>query len=287
MDGELNEMVQAPEPGEEYVKTVADEVARHKEVKVKALQKVEEKNAAEEEKARRKAEEEVQKRAAQKEALRKAKEEESRKRAAEEEASRKAAEEAQRKAVEQEAARLKAAAAEALKKAAEEEAQRKAAEEEVERKAAEDEARLKGAEEAEAARLEAIKDAERAQRRADAAADRAEMDQVCVETFLECVKPCTWRDNVRTPLKGTNLYTRHMRPARAAGTSVDIKDSSFLNLGAFLKFLQGEGLLCLKEGVSDPVVTKIYHEACRNYEYAQPSHTETTPSKAEPKFSWQ
>lgn len=93
------------------------------------------------------------------------------------------------------------------------------------------------------------------------------MDKVCVETFLESVKVCAWRDRVRTPIKGTNLYTKHIRPCRAAGTSVDVKDSTFRSLGSFLQFLEAEGLLCLKPGLTDPVVDYINFAACRKYKY--------------------
>jgi len=93
------------------------------------------------------------------------------------------------------------------------------------------------------------------------------MDKVCVDTFLASVKHCAWRESVRTPIKGTNLYTKHMRPARPVGTSVDVKESSFRNLGAFLNFLEDEGLLCLQPGLTDPVVTWINFEACRKYVY--------------------
>merc|ERR1712187_674549 len=84
-----------------------------------------------------------------------------------------------------------------------------------------------------------------------------EMDKMCVDTFLECVKTCAWRERVRTPIKGTNLYIKHMRPCRPAGTSVDVKDISFKNLRSFLLFLEAEGLLRLQPGLTDPVVTEI------------------------------
>merc|ERR1719502_1297553 len=68
-----------------------------------------------------------------------------------------------------------------------------------------------------------------------------------IEFFKESEKKCAWRDRqVRTPIKGSNLYVRHMRPCRPAGTSVDVKDSNFRNLGTFLQFLEAEGLLRLK-----------------------------------------
>merc|ERR1712194_530772 len=72
---------------------------------------------------------------------------------------------------------------------------------------------------------------------------------------------------VRTPIKGSNLYMKHICPCRPAGTSVDVKDSSFRNLGSFLLFLEAEWLLRLQPGLSDPVVTEIYFDACRKYKY--------------------
>lgn len=93
------------------------------------------------------------------------------------------------------------------------------------------------------------------------------MDKTCVETFLESVKKCAWRERVRTPIKGSNLYTKHIRPCRPAGTSVDVKDSSFRNLGSFMQFLESEGLLRLRPGLSDPMVTEIHFDACRKYKY--------------------
>lgn len=97
--------------------------------------------------------------------------------------------------------------------------------------------------------------------------EMAEMSKICVNTFLESVKKCAWREHVRTPIKGSNLYTKHIRPCRPAGTSVDVKDSTFRNLGTFLQFLEAEWLLRLKPGLSDPVVNEIYFNACRKYKY--------------------
>merc|ERR1712178_599374 len=107
-----------------------------------------------------------------------------------------------------------------------------------------------------------------------AKAEMAEMDRLCVDVFLDSVKKnASSRDRVRTPIKGTNLYTKHMRPIRPPGTSVDVKDSSFLNLGNFLRFLEEEGLLHLKPGLTDPVVAGICFEACRNYSYDSQKQT--------------
>merc|ERR1712159_919427 len=85
-------------------------------------------------------------------------------------------------------------------------------------------------------------------RRLREAEEMAAMDKLCIEAFLTSVKRAAWRAKVRTPIKGTNLYTKHMRPCRPVGTSVDVKDSNFRNLATFLQFLEAEGLLCLKPG---------------------------------------
>lgn len=276
MDGQCNEIFPPPpEPEDQHLQTVADEKARHKIVKEHVLRKVADQNAAEEEEARRQAAKEARRKAAEEEALRKAAAEEALRKAAEEEALRKAAaEEALRKAAEEEALK-KAAEEEAKRKAAEEEeAARIAAEEEARRHAEEQLARQREAEaeearqkeEQERAKLKEIEEKE-AQRKIKEEAERATMDQRCVDAFLQCVKPVGWSDPVRTPLKGSHLYTRHMRPCRAAGTSVDVKDSNFRCLSNFLEFLQKEGLLYLKPGLSDPVVSSIKVNACGLYTF--------------------
>lgn len=233
MDGQCNEIFPPPpEPEDKHLQTVADEKARHKIVKEHVLRKVADQNAAEEEEARRQvAKEEAKRKAAEEEALRKAAEEEAKRKAAEEE--------------------------EAARRAAEEEAQRQAEEELWQQRAAEAE---------EARRREEQEKAE-AQRKIKEEAERATMDQRCVDAFLKCVQPVGSRDPVRTPLKGSHLYTRHMRPCREAGTSVDVKDSNFTCLSNFLEFLQKEGLLYLKPGQSDPVVNRINTCACSLYTF--------------------
>jgi hypothetical protein len=124
--------------------------------------------------------------------------------------------------------------------------------------------------EEEEARRKEIEEARRA-RELEEQAEIAAMDQMCINNFLESVKRVAWRQPVRTPIKGTNLYTKHMRPCRAEGTSVDVKDSSFMNLGNFLRFLEGEGLLRLQPGLTDPVVSAIDFKACRHYKHVRAS----------------
>lgn len=121
-----------------------------------------------------------------------------------------------------------------------------------------------------------VKEVDQARRLRDAAekAGMEAMDKHCVDNFLDTVKQCAKYVRVRTPIKGTNLYTKHMRPNRPVGTSVDVKDSSFRNLRGLLLFLESEGLLSLQPGQTDSVVTAIHFEACRKYNYvarSQPS----------------
>eukprot|EP00747_Dinoflagellata_sp_TGD_P180498 gnl/TRDRNA2_/TRDRNA2_33058_c0_seq1.p1 gnl/TRDRNA2_/TRDRNA2_33058_c0~~gnl/TRDRNA2_/TRDRNA2_33058_c0_seq1.p1 ORF type:complete len:337 (-),score=45.58 gnl/TRDRNA2_/TRDRNA2_33058_c0_seq1:273-1283(-) len=87
----------------------------------------------------------------------------------------------------------------------------------------------------------------------------AAMDRLCVQSFL-------WCKGVPTPIKGTKLYTDHMRPVRPTGTSIEVKKSSFGTLGFFLACMEVEGLLSLQPGLTDPVVTKIHFDACRKYQ---------------------
>jgi len=259
MDGQCNEIFPPPpEPEDKHLQTVADEKARHKIVKEHVLRKVADQNAAEEEEARRQvAKEEAKRKAAEEEALRKAAEEEAKRKAAEEE--------------------------KAARRAAEEEAQRQAEEELWQQRAAEAEEARRREEQDPWAILCCRRRRERrgpmglldreeqdkaeAQRKIKEEAERATMDQRCVDAFLKCVQPVGSRDPVRTPLKGSHLYTRHMRPCREAGTSVDVKDSNFTCLSNFLEFLQKEGLLYLKPGQSDPVVNRINTCACSLYTF--------------------
>lgn len=271
-DGQCNDIFPEP-PKDESAIDVAAEMARHKVVKEGVLRKVEEaarQEAAVEKQARLKeAEEEARRQAMEAEKKQMEKEALSKAAAAEEEARRRAAEdEARRRAAEKEAARQKAAEVDAFL----EQAARQKAAEEAQQKAAEEESRQKAAENEEAAAFLFIEEA-RARRRAEEEAEFAAMDERCVDTFLECVKTCPWRDRIRTPIKGTILYTKHIRPCRACGTSVDVKDSSFRSLGIFLQFLEKEGLLRLKPGLTDPVVTEICYDACRNYKYASQGQT--------------
>lgn len=256
MDGQCNEM----EPPKDEPKLAIDveaEMARVKEVNKEVRLKVEgARHKAAQEEAQRKAAE------AKEEALRKAAEaeEDARRKVAEaaEETRRKVAEaeeEGLRKAAEAEAEALRKEAEEAMKAAAEEEASRRAAEEEVARKAAE---------------MEAAEEERRKHRQAAEQKAMAAMDEVCVDTFLRCVN-ASWRERVPTPIKGTILYTKRMRPCRPVGTSVDVKDSSFRSLGGFLQFLEGEGLLRLQPGLTDPVVTKICLDVCCDYQYCPQS----------------
>jgi len=94
-----------------------------------------------------------------------------------------------------------------------------------------------------------------------------EMDKLCIDAFLQSVKQCASREKVRTPIKGSNLYTKHMRPNRPPGTSVKMAHSSFMNLSGFLQFLEAEGLLRLRPGLTDPMVSEINFEACRKWKY--------------------
>mmetsp|Transcript_103473 Transcript_103473/g.183810 ORF Transcript_103473/g.183810 Transcript_103473/m.183810 type:complete len:490 (+) Transcript_103473:69-1538(+) len=84
-----------------------------------------------------------------------------------------------------------------------------------------------------------------------------EMDNLLRETFFEALKQSA--GDLPTPMKGSNLYTRYMRPCRPTGTSLEVKESSFKSLRGFLEHLEQEGFLSLS-GSSDPVVTKIHWE---------------------------
>merc|ERR1719230_1346433 len=81
------------------------------------------------------------------------------------------------------------------------------------------------------------------------------MDVMLRECFLQAASTRIMDWNM--PMKGTKLYTQHVRPCRRAGWSVSVKESSFRHLGVFLAKLEEEKLLELKKGEPDPVVTRI------------------------------
>jgi hypothetical protein len=268
-------IVEANAPSE--LETVAKGISQHKEIEEKVISKKAEEIVAEEEEL------EAQKKAAEEVARAKAVEEARQKAAAEIQETRlRAAEEARQKTAEIMEARRRVAE-EALIRRWTEQATWKAAEEYVVQKAGveanhkteEEEAKRKEAEARQKMeRLARQKIEEHArQKKEEEAAEMAAMDERCVRAFLECAKPCDWHPKIRTPIKGTILYTKFMRPARAVGTSVDVKESSFRCLGNFLEFLEKEGLLQLKPGETDPVVTAIRAHTCRGYKYTPQPRT--------------
>jgi hypothetical protein len=84
------------------------------------------------------------------------------------------------------------------------------------------------------------------------------MDKLLRECFVEAANTCA---GLKAPLKGTTLYVQFMRPCRPAGTSLDVKGSSFKFLRKFLESLEKDGLLRLDPDMQDPFVTEI----CSNH----------------------
>jgi len=277
MDAQCNEIYPEPEIESAEEPQWAEEMARHKAMTEEIQRKLGEQAAR---KAKKEAEEKAQRKLAEEENRKK--EDEARQQKAAEEA-RKLAEEENRKKEEEKLAEeaRKREEAEAQQKLAEEVQKRAAAfarqqEEEAQQKLAEEENCKK---EEEALAEEARKKAAEARRAAEEEEMMA-MDVQCIDAFLKCTMT-----RVKTPLKGSNLYTKHIRPCRPVGTSVDVKDSSFRNLSTFLNFLEEEGLLRLQPGLSDPVVNQIRYEACRNYEYIPRPHvTEGVASDSSRRF---
>lgn len=276
MDAQCNEIYPEPEIESAEEPQWAEEMARHKAMTEEIQRKLGEQAAR---KAKKEAEEKAQRKLAEEENRKK--EEEARQQKAAEEARKLAEEENRKKEEEKLAEEARKREEEAQQKLAEEVQKRAAAfarqqEEEAQQKLAEEENRKK---EEEALAEEARKKAAEARRAAEEEEMMA-MDVQCVDAFLKCTMT-----RVKTPLKGSNLYTKHIRPCRPVGTSVDVKDSSFRNLSTFLNFLEEEGLLRLQPGLSDPVVNQIRYEACRNYEYIPRPHvTEGVASDSSRRF---
>jgi len=92
------------------------------------------------------------------------------------------------------------------------------------------------------------------------------MDVVLMECFLQAITTRVLARNL--PIKGTTLYTQHMRPCRRIGTSLNVKESTFHYFGAFLQHLESLGLLTLKPNETDAVIIDI----CRNHPEIQAWH---------------
>jgi len=251
MDAQCNEIYPEPEIESAEEPQWAEEMARHKAMTEEIQRKLGEQAAR---KAKKEAEEKAQQKLAEEENRKK--EEEARQQKAAEEARTLAEEENRKKEEEKLAEEARKREEEAQQKLAEEVQKRAAAfarqqEEEAQQKLAEEENCKK---EEEALAEEARKKAAEARRAAEEEEMMA-MDVQCVDAFLKCTMT-----RMKTPIKGSNLYTKHIRPCRPVGTSVDVKDSSFRNLSTFLNFLEEEGLLRLQPGLSDPVVNQIRYE---------------------------
>ncbi|CAE7253867.1 Eif2d [Symbiodinium natans] len=85
----------------------------------------------------------------------------------------------------------------------------------------------------------------------------ADMDKALDETLLQAIK--TRIKDRDLPMAGNVVYTQHMRPCRRAGSSIDVKVSSFKKLGAFLAHAEELGWIALKKS-SDPVMTRIFRD---------------------------
>eukprot|EP00411_Alexandrium_monilatum_P045529 CAMPEP_0175445392 /NCGR_PEP_ID=MMETSP0095-20121207/59725_1 /TAXON_ID=311494 /ORGANISM="Alexandrium monilatum, Strain CCMP3105" /LENGTH=595 /DNA_ID=CAMNT_0016745621 /DNA_START=1 /DNA_END=1788 /DNA_ORIENTATION=- len=86
-----------------------------------------------------------------------------------------------------------------------------------------------------------------------------EMDRYLLECFLQAAK--TRIKDKDLPMAGNTLYAQHMRGCRRAGSNLDVKQSSKKKLAPFLAQLEELGVLALKKGSADPVVTRI----CRDH----------------------
>jgi len=85
------------------------------------------------------------------------------------------------------------------------------------------------------------------------------MDLVLMECFLQAISTRVMAWNL--PIKGTTLYTQHMRPCRRIGTSLNVKESTYHHFGFFLQHLESLGMITLKKGETDAVIVDI----CRDH----------------------
>ena len=105
--------------------------------------------------------------------------------------------------------------------------------------------------------VEAVGEAE-----SDPAAVQAEMDALMRACFLFSAKAL---DDASLPMLPNAFYTGHMRPKRPAGSSLDVKASSWKKLLPFLRTMESEGLCTLapppKGGGTEPHLKAICRSA--------------------------
>eukprot|EP01062_Namystynia_karyoxenos_P036376 TRINITY_DN26491_c0_g1_i1.p1 TRINITY_DN26491_c0_g1~~TRINITY_DN26491_c0_g1_i1.p1 ORF type:complete len:608 (+),score=136.72 TRINITY_DN26491_c0_g1_i1:81-1904(+) len=86
-----------------------------------------------------------------------------------------------------------------------------------------------------------------------------DMDDLMRRCFLQAARTRLKRDR-DLPVTVGELYSRHLRPCRPAGSSVDVKLSSYRRLVPFFAALAEDGLLTLNaKGPGEPRVTAINH----------------------------
>mmetsp|Transcript_36387 Transcript_36387/g.89550 ORF Transcript_36387/g.89550 Transcript_36387/m.89550 type:complete len:361 (+) Transcript_36387:3-1085(+) len=93
-----------------------------------------------------------------------------------------------------------------------------------------------------------------------------EMDVLLERSFLQAVRT-TVKDK-ELPMEVSVLYLQHMRPAREAGTSVDVKRSSYKKLLPFLAAMQAQGVAKVQtaKGITKLVAVVRSSEKVRNFD---------------------
>jgi len=86
------------------------------------------------------------------------------------------------------------------------------------------------------------------------------MDNLLRDCFLQAIKTnqITKQLSKGMPSKGSRIYAECMKPCRPVGTSIDVKTSSFSGVRRFFEHLETQGLLELRPGLPDPVVTNFF-----------------------------
>lgn len=93
-----------------------------------------------------------------------------------------------------------------------------------------------------------------------AATAKNPMDELLKQCFLQAAKTNQITKQLRLgmPSKGSRIYAECMKPCRQIGTSIDVKTSSFRGVRPFFEHLEEQGLVDLKPGLPDPVVTNFH-----------------------------
>ncbi|KAK4530217.1 hypothetical protein CCYA_CCYA03G1074 [Cyanidiococcus yangmingshanensis] len=101
-------------------------------------------------------------------------------------------------------------------------------------------------------------------------------DQLLIQSFLQALKN---QPDLTLPVDASKFYVDHVVPSRPAGTTLDLKATSFKKLGGFLKAMAKRKLIKTKEQRGAILIVDVdrQHELLRSFE----SHQSEVPNAVE------